>query len=419
MARDTAPVDPAWRATPTPPDGRRRAAACCTADGSPFGPATTTTSTSVPAAAVRASLGCGNPIAVAELRPGDTVLDLGSGGGLDVLLSARRVGPTGHVYGLDATVRDGRARPPQRQPKPTSPTSSSSTARSNTSRSTTPPSMSSSPTASSSSSTDKDAVFAEIARVLRPGGSIGISDIVRVTATDDGTGTRRRLRATRHHPRRLPSRASRAPASPRSRSSPPSPSAAACTTPSSKPPNHGSTSARWNPATGPPCEPSTSRNRHRQRHLRDQRPTWDDWDRTHLRDHRLVATDADGAVIGWAAASPVSDRCAYRGVAEDSLYVHPEHHGQGVGTALLERSSPPPSGPATGRSRPASSPRTLPASPSTSASGSASSDAANASANSTESGATPTSSNAAAIGTDRPSATWSPVQVEGPCSTNA
>jgi SAM-dependent methyltransferase len=55
------------------------------------------------AAALAASLGCGNPTALAELKPGETVLDLGSGGGLDVLLSARRVGPTGKAYGLDMT----------------------------------------------------------------------------------------------------------------------------------------------------------------------------------------------------------------------------------------------------------------------------------------------------------------------------
>lgn len=57
----------------------------------------------VPAAALAASLGCGNPTALAELRPGEIVLDLGSGGGIDVLLSARRVGPTGKAYGLDMT----------------------------------------------------------------------------------------------------------------------------------------------------------------------------------------------------------------------------------------------------------------------------------------------------------------------------
>src|SRR5436190_19662843 len=57
----------------------------------------------LPDAAVRASLGCGNPLRVADLHPGETVLDLGSGGGIDVLLSAGRVGPTGHVHGLDMT----------------------------------------------------------------------------------------------------------------------------------------------------------------------------------------------------------------------------------------------------------------------------------------------------------------------------
>ena len=57
----------------------------------------------LPVEAVVASLGCGNPTALAELKPGETVLDLGSGGGIDVLLSARRVGPTGRAYGLDMT----------------------------------------------------------------------------------------------------------------------------------------------------------------------------------------------------------------------------------------------------------------------------------------------------------------------------
>src|SRR5439155_760055 len=59
--------------------------------------------TALPAEAVAASRGCGNPTALAELRAGEVVLDLGSGGGIDVLLSARRVGPTGKAYGLDMT----------------------------------------------------------------------------------------------------------------------------------------------------------------------------------------------------------------------------------------------------------------------------------------------------------------------------
>src|SRR5215472_3702334 len=59
--------------------------------------------TQIPEQALLASLGCGNPTALAKLNPGETVLDLGSGGGIDVLLSARRVGPTGKAYGLDMT----------------------------------------------------------------------------------------------------------------------------------------------------------------------------------------------------------------------------------------------------------------------------------------------------------------------------
>lgn len=69
-----------------------------------FGAAEYAGSQDAPDAALRASLGCGNPLAVAALQPGETVLDLGSGGGLDVLLSARRVGPAGLAYGLDAST---------------------------------------------------------------------------------------------------------------------------------------------------------------------------------------------------------------------------------------------------------------------------------------------------------------------------
>ena len=77
----------------------------CAEEGHAFGPELyeALTDEQLPDAAVMASLGCGNPIAVADLVPGETVLDLGSGGGIDVLLSARRVGPAGKVYGLDMT----------------------------------------------------------------------------------------------------------------------------------------------------------------------------------------------------------------------------------------------------------------------------------------------------------------------------
>jgi phosphinothricin acetyltransferase len=65
-------------------------------------------------------------------------------------------------------------------------------------------------------------------------------------------------------------------------------------------------------------------------------PTWETWDGGHLAGHRLVAA-AGGRVVGWAALSPVSERCAYAGVAETSVYVAAEATGRGVGRALLER----------------------------------------------------------------------------------
>lgn len=84
------------------------AAACCGPAFSCCDPITTNLydeaeKSGLPASAVLASLGCGNPTALIELKPGETVLDLGSGGGIDVLLSAKRVGPTGKAYGLDMT----------------------------------------------------------------------------------------------------------------------------------------------------------------------------------------------------------------------------------------------------------------------------------------------------------------------------
>ena len=132
---------------------------------------------SLPEEAVLASLGCGNPIAVADLHPGETVLDLGSGGGIDVLLSARRVGPTGKAYGLDMTDEMlDLARRNAAEAGATNveflrgriediplPGESVDVVISN---------------CVVNLSTDKPAVLAEIARVLKPGGRIGISDVV-------------------------------------------------------------------------------------------------------------------------------------------------------------------------------------------------------------------------------------------------
>jgi SAM-dependent methyltransferase len=308
-----------------------------------FGAAGYTDTSELPDGAVRASLGCGNPVAVADLHPGETVLDLGSGGGIDVLLSARRVSPGGKAYGLDgAPDMIALARENAAQAGATNaeflhghiediplPDGHVDVIISN---------------CVINLSADKPGALASAFRVLRPGGRLGISDVI----ADDGldpaqraeaeqqtgctTGT---LTAAEYRALLLASGFT---------------SIQITITADAEPGLRSAIIQATRPAAPPgilirPIGPSDADQvlaiyqaglDTGQASFETAAPTWDAFDHTKLPLHRHIAVEVSGEAVGWITASAVSPRPVYRGVIEHSVYVRPGAQGCGIGAALLD-----------------------------------------------------------------------------------
>jgi L-amino acid N-acyltransferase YncA/2-polyprenyl-3-methyl-5-hydroxy-6-metoxy-1,4-benzoquinol methylase len=311
-------------------------------DAGGFGAAGYDDTRGLPDGALRASLGCGNPVAVAQLHPGETVLDLGSGGGIDVLLSARRVTPGGKAYGLDgspdmiALAQDNAAQARVANAEflhghiediPL-PEAAVDVVISN---------------CVINLSTDKPRVLAEAFRVLRPGGRIGVSDIIASDGLDPAqraeaerlTGcTAGTLTAGQYRSLLLAAGFIHITITPTSDAAPGLQSAIVQATRPATP--DGVLIRPMRPAdaeqvlaiyqagldTGQASFETTA-------------PTWNTFDQGRLARYRHVAVSASGEVLGWAAATPVSPRHVYRGVVEHSIYIHPDARGRGIGAALL------------------------------------------------------------------------------------
>jgi L-amino acid N-acyltransferase YncA/2-polyprenyl-3-methyl-5-hydroxy-6-metoxy-1,4-benzoquinol methylase len=307
-----------------------------------LGAAGYTDTSELPDGAVRASLGCGNPVAVAELHPGENVLDLGSGGGIDVLLSARRVSPGGKAYGLDASsdmIALARENAAQAGVTNTEflhghiediplPEGHVDVVISN---------------CVINLSADKPAALASAFRVLRPGGRLGISDVI----ADDGldpaqraeaeqrtgctTGT---LTAAEYRTLLLASGFTSIHITATADAEPGLRSAVIQATRPAAPAGFLIRCMRASDATQVLAIYQAGLDTG-DASFETAAPSWDAFDHAKLPLHRHVAAAVGGGVVGWVAASAVSPRPVYRGVIEHSVYVRPDAQGRGIGAALL------------------------------------------------------------------------------------
>jgi L-amino acid N-acyltransferase YncA/2-polyprenyl-3-methyl-5-hydroxy-6-metoxy-1,4-benzoquinol methylase len=308
-----------------------------------FGAAAYDDAAGLPEGALRASLGCGNPVAVAALNAGETVLDLGSGGGIDVLLSARRVGPSGRVYGLDGS------------PEMISLARANAAAEGARNAEFLRGSIEEIPLPDGhvdavisncviNLSADKPRVLAEAFRVLRPGGRLGVSDVIASDEADPDqraaaeqrvgctTGT---VTAQQYRDQLLAAGFTRLSVTPGADAGGGLFSAIIQATRPAAPPgvlirpmraaDAGAVLTIYQAGldTGQGSFETTA-------------PAWEAFDAAKLPLHRHVAADAGtGQVLGWVAASAVSSRRVYAGVIEHSVYVDPDRRRSGIGAALL------------------------------------------------------------------------------------